>query len=88
MCHEVALECLKTNTKNVPCSLLDNLPNPTTNLWVIVETDNHVKSKQLLRKICQNTGENEWEKTRILHILQCNILYCTVSSYYYKKRLL
>ena len=67
MCHEAALECLKNNTKHVLYPLLDNLSNPTTVYWVIAETDNHAKSKQPVREIYQNTGENGWEKTRVLH---------------------
>ena len=73
MNHEVALESLKANTKHVLYPLLDNLPNPTTKNWVIVEIDNHVKCKQALREIGQNTGENGGERTCILHIL-CSLL--------------
>ena len=58
MCHEVALECLETNTKNVLYPLSVNLPHSTVNYSVIVETDNHVKRQQTLREICQNTEEN------------------------------
>ena len=58
MCHEVALECLETNTKNVLYPLSVNLPYSTANYSVIVETDNHVKRQQTLREICQNTEEN------------------------------
>ena len=58
MCHEVALECLETNTKNALYPLSVNLPHSTANYSVIVETDNHVKRQQTLREICQNTEEN------------------------------
>ena len=83
MCHEAALECLKTNTKHVLYPLIDNLPNhPTTNYWVIAETDNHVKASNLCVKyarILKKTGERKrafW----IFYIVYCKCLILIIKN--------